>query len=172
MAGAMTFMIDHPETSTVEEVMTREGAYRRYLQEHRGMFRSSAYEFATAEWHYDPTDHRCPHDAWVEEVSIVESGTGARGAVRNVEIRVQLLGAYHDGTILLNYRGVCAYSLSAPILPPSGRTAVGHGDWLIDEFVVEPDGRIRHDVVFSGGGRWSIELADVEYTWAPFAGVQ
>ncbi|HEX5434392.1 MAG TPA: hypothetical protein VFY05_09165, partial [Candidatus Angelobacter sp.] len=38
----------------------------------------NARKYALASWHTDVTDHRCIHDAWIEAVSVVESGSGPR----------------------------------------------------------------------------------------------
>ena len=40
--------------------------YRDYLQQHREDLPRTAFELGTAEWYQDPSDHRCPHDGWLE----------------------------------------------------------------------------------------------------------
>jgi len=47
-------------------------AYERYLASQKERLTTSAYEFATADWHYNPQDHRCPHDSWVESLIVTE----------------------------------------------------------------------------------------------------
>ena len=79
---------------------------------------ANAYAFATAPWHYDPQDHRCLHDSWVDELAIYEgddTGSGARGA----DILVRLLGPHHDDTTVslkmaVLYRRRIAYSSIEP----------------------------------------------------------
>ncbi len=44
-------------------------AYMDYVASRKGLLPAEVYEYILAPWHYDPRDHRCPHDAWVEEMS-------------------------------------------------------------------------------------------------------
>src|SRR5205809_138165 len=86
------------------------GSYRRYqeyLREHKNRFPTSAFALGTAEWWQSPHDHRCPHDAWFESVSISEVPGGSD---RITTIRTRLFGAYHDGHIELFYPRVFSYS--------------------------------------------------------------
>ena len=114
-------------------------------------------ECSLSDWYAFPGDHRCPHDAWVEAVTISEPRSGDRHEKRGVEIRIRLLGAYHDGIIEFTYKRVQSYSLLAPGVPG------GHGDWLRDE-VEDRDGSILHTVLLANG-RFQIEARDVEYRW-------
>jgi hypothetical protein len=83
------------------------------------------------DWYKYPPDPRCPHDAWVESVTISEPSSGERQENRGLEIHIRLLGAYQDGTIEFTYRGVQNYSMQAM------RDVAGHGDWLEDEVDVK-----------------------------------
>ena len=70
-------------------------------------------------WYKDPRDHRCPHDAWVEELMLDEPSSGDRHEHRTTKIRIRLLGAYHDGKIEFHYKGVTSYSFtSKPVDQP------------------------------------------------------
>lgn len=42
--------------------------YFAYLKNIKSQIPKSAYEFATANWHYNPSDSKCPHDAWLEDI--------------------------------------------------------------------------------------------------------
>ena len=140
--------------------------YREYLAAHAADFPSGAYCLATCDWYFNPHDHRCPHDAWLEGVSIAELGSGERSEERFTTLRVRLLGAYHDGFIELVYPSVFRYTLSSP-------SAVrGLGDWLYDEFRVSAAGHLIHEIEWAGfhgaeGSRWIIEASDVEFHWSP-----
>ena len=46
--------------------------YVNYLESIKDKIPPSVYEFATAEWHFNTRDARCPHDAWLEEIKFVE----------------------------------------------------------------------------------------------------
>ena len=148
-------------------------AYRADLRRDQQRMPQRAYEFASADWHYDASDHRCPHDAWLNTMSVVEPSSGEREETRSLEIRIELLGAYHDGRIRLTYPGVRHYSLFQPRDGARGPTpSRGHGDWLLDEVRVSPQSRpdqrlVVHEVVLSRGGSWTIEAEDILYEWIP-----
>ncbi len=122
--------------------------------------------FATAEWYSDPTDHRCPHDAWMESLEISEPATGERNEKRATAITLKLFGAYHDGHIVFRYVGVKEYSVK------SFACERGSGDWLHDEILVTVDDTLVHHITWAGGGsgrssQWRIEAEDVSYEWIP-----
>ena len=132
----MAFILssDFPEDSNDHSLFkSRFDVYREYLQSIREKLPSPAYEFAVAEWHYNPEDHQCPHDSWVESVTISEPYSGDSRQDRSIEINLRLLGAYHDGYIDLKYSDVRSYSLETPADFKAPPLNVGHGDWLTDE---------------------------------------
>jgi hypothetical protein len=136
--------------------------YKDYLRTIRDEMPSDAFEFASASWHYNPEDPRCPHDSWVHTLTISEPSSGDRSEKRTVDVSLRLLGAYHDGWIDLKYLDVSNYSLqfSRPTQPPNQ----GHGDWLVDE-VRMFEGSVIHEIVFRGGAHWMIRCQDVRYAW-------
>ena len=67
-------------------------AYAAYLTSISHRLPASVYNFATAEWHYDPNDPRCPHDAWIHEIRIREFAEGERAEIRETRIEIILLG--------------------------------------------------------------------------------
>ncbi len=145
-----------------QEIELRLDAYKQYLESIRRRLPESAYAFATtAPFRRDGS----LHDAWVETCTISEPSSGERSQIRHAEIRVRLLGAWHDGYIELRYRDVRRYSLVAPRLSP--RTEWAHGDWLVDEVRLSEDGLVEHEVVFSTRSRWLIECVDIEHEWRP-----
>lgn len=140
--------------------------YERYLELHRDRFPPSAYTLATSSWYYNFNDHRCPHDAWLEEAVIREPARGLRREIRTVELRLRLLGAYHDGHIEMRYPQVFRYELGA------ADVSAGHRDWRYDEFRIGDDGRLIHEIEWCGPegvARWLIEASDVEFGWHPGA---
>ena len=165
----MTFILhkDFPGDpgDDLAEFAARHDRYREYLVANRDRFPPSAYAFATAHWRLDPADHRCPHDSWVESLTLLEPSSGEHCENRGLEIRLRLLGAYHDGYLNLAYSGVLSYTLDTPsdfTLPPFG---VGHGDWLVDEVRLSDRGHPLHEIEFSRGSRWVIECGDITYHW-------
>jgi len=77
------------EDSTPEELARGFEQYRTFLISAKDRFPSSAYEFATASWHYDHSDHRCPHDSWVETIVVGEPWSGTRREIRSLEITIR-----------------------------------------------------------------------------------
>ena len=147
-----------------EEVVQSFRNYSAYLESVRELLPKSAYEFATAPWHYDYSDHRCPHDSWLESLTISEPAAGSRREERHIEIATRLLGAFHDGYLELTYFAVHTYSLAG--MSQAG-SAAAHGDWLIDEVRLSEKNLVHHEIVFRGGSRWLIESGDVKFRWAP-----
>lgn len=145
-----------------EEWQSRWAPYCNYLESVKGQLPTSAYDFATAPWHYNFSDHRAPHDGWVEEIRIREPATGERNEKRSLQIIVKLLGAYHDGHIELTYSDVQNNSLDC-----EGQKGLGHGDWLYDEIRLSDRGYVLHELEWSRGGRWLTECRDVSYKWIP-----
>jgi hypothetical protein len=136
--------------------------YCEYLESVKSQLPTSAYNFASAPWHYDFHDHRAPHDGWVEEIIIREPASGERKEHRSLEIEVRLFAAYHDGHIELRYSEVQNYSLAC-----GKQFGSGHGDWLYDEIRLSDRGYVLHEIEWSRGSRSLIECGDVSYKWTP-----
>jgi len=142
--------------------------YQEYLQSIQGRLPDSARDFALSHWHYDFEDHRCPHDAWLESVAIREPAQGERKEFRQIEIRIALLGAYHDGNIEIFYPQVANYHIVRGFDSSTRGKKIGHGDWLTDEVRLTDAGRVIHEIEFEKG-IWVIEAGDIEYRWKPFS---
>lgn len=139
--------------------------YQQYLASERERFPPLAYGLATSGWYHNFSDHRCPHDAWLEEFAVTETRRGAQPGDRRLSIRMRLLGAYHDGHIEIRYPQVFAYELALS----NGER--GHSDWRYDEFRVNDEGHLVHEIEWWGPGetgRWIIVASDIEFSWHPF----
>ena len=139
--------------------------YAEYLKQNRARFPPSAYALATSDWYFDPSAHHTPHDAWLESLTIAEPAVGQRREIRETAITIKLLGAYHDGFIELHYPRVFEYRLTAT------EVRKGHGDWRYDEFRVDEEGRLIHEIQWSARETtetWLIVAADVQHKWLPF----
>jgi hypothetical protein len=136
--------------------------YERYIQANRASFPPGAFALATSDWNYGFSDHRAPHDAWLEWAKFDEPATGERNETRYLSLRVRLLGAYHDNYLELFYPRVYAYTLTHNI------ASSGHGDWRYDEFRLSPKGHLIHEIEWASypdsDARWLIEASDVEYS--------
>lgn len=158
------FLVDLPELADPADLSARMSAYQNYLSRMVDRFPANAHAFAIAPWHYNPEAHECPHDSWVQQIAIRETGAGQRGERRRIDLVAHLLGAYHDGIACLTYSSVAEYEFTGPRFSPQ-RLRVGHGDWLVDEVTLAPGGLVKHVVNFSSQARWSITCVDIEWRW-------
>ena len=144
--------------------------YAEYLASVAGRFPVGALEFAQADWHYDTTDPRCPHDSWLETLEIKEKSIEPSGSQRIVAITATFLGAYHDGTFTLSYSNVSHYCFDKPsnVSHKFLNLLKGHSDWLIDEMRLTDDGLVLHEIQFGSEAKWSICCEDVSYSWNQF----
>jgi hypothetical protein len=122
-------------------------------------------QFATEAWYRNPSDHRCPHDAWLDAVEVRELAEGARHERRRSAITIRLVGAYHDGHIVFRYSGVTRFAIDCDA------SAGGVGDWIRDEFSTSDAGLLEHRISWCRGtsseAEWFIEAEDVSYEWIP-----
>lgn len=163
----MTYLINKGnDNEDVQAFLGRFNNYFEYLHSIKDQLPASAYMFATSEWHYNHEDPKCPHDAWLEHITISEPSSGGRRQVRSTEILVVLLGAFHNGYIEIRYKQVNRYTVT--LLP--ARDNRGYGDWLLDEIHLSENGLVVHEIVFVHG-RWLIECEDIVYKWKPFSTV-
>jgi hypothetical protein len=151
---------DRPLNS-YQEWQSQWSKYCDYVESLRNHLPIAAYNFASAPWHYDFSDHRAPHDGWLEEIVIREPATGARKENRSLEIVIKLFAAYHDRQITLEYSAVQNYSLAC-----HEQGGSGHGGWLYDEIRLSQRGYVLHEIEWSCGSRWLIECGDVSYNWS------
>ena len=136
--------------------------YLTYLNSVRDRTPLNAAQYAFAPWRYRKDDHQCPHDSCLNELRIKENHESV-SLKRNLELRGEFLGAFHELLFEIVWQGVQAYSLTLGSAT-RGKHPVGHADWLIDELLVEESGLLSHEIEFSDSGRWKIVCADLVYT--------
>ena len=140
--------------------------YKHYLLNIKHKLRPATREFALAEWHYDTSDPRCLHDAWLESVTLQESAISDDLQDRRQVIVIRLLGAYHDGHIELTYHEVSSYTFDQPYRwVQEGMVNRCHGDWLVDEVRLSDNGKIIHEIEWENRGHWIVECGDIKYSW-------
>jgi hypothetical protein len=127
-----------------------------------------ARKYALAAWHCDVTDHRCIHDAWIEAISVVESGTGPRKEKRGMGIVMRLLSAYHDRYLILKFPGVSRYRIEHPLSEEKRRSDVAHGDVLDDSIQLTSNGTLLYSMRMEFGSI-EIEAKDVEFSQIPIS---
>lgn len=137
-------------------------AYLHYVEEYKARFPDGAREFISQPWHFDIAHHQCPHDAWLENFTVREAGSGPKRP-RKIEMVFRFLGAYHDGYFELTYMDVSAYTLE---WQPAAWQKMGHSDWIVDEITIDETNGIVHEILFPEA-RWIIRCADLQYRWFP-----
>lgn len=156
------FILADQRKGSPDDVAASFRHYKEYLHRNRRRFPPLAHRLATTDWYFDPSDHRCPHDGWLEQLVIAEPASGERSEHRTVAISLRILDAYHRGHIELYYPRVFRYQLA------DGGAGAGHGEWLYDELRVSDDKHLVHEIEWRRAGqldRWLIEASDLTYTW-------
>jgi hypothetical protein len=163
----MSFLVENYPELDVEKFQKAFDEYMKYLELKRDDLPKSVYEYATAPWHYDHNDSRCPHDSWLESLEIEELASGETREIRPTAIQMRLLGAFHDGTILIQYSDVQEYQFSkGPKLgPPAAANTASHGDWLVDETSLSDKGLVVHEIRFSNNVKFLIICKEFTYTF-------
>ena len=149
--------------------------YECYLQENKTRLTPNVFSLATSDWYFNFQDHRCPHDGRLIKAVMLERTKSALIETTQTEddihqlfqddtidIRIQLVNAWGDGVITLDYLAVHAYRLSAFDISGS------HDDWRYDEFRLSENGFMLHEIEwrsFPGYAVWEIEAEDIQYRW-------
>ena len=147
-----------------DDVESAFDSYTKYLKENSNRFPTSAYKLATSTWYFGFSDHKAPHDAWLEKIVVSEPATGERNEVRKTSITINLLSAYHTGVIEFHYPEVYEYQLSGLHIQQ------GLGDWRYDEFRINDKGQLVHEIEWASWGAsnsWVIVASDVHHKWVP-----
>jgi hypothetical protein len=160
----MAYILSKERDGSVADAARAFQNYQRFLHENADSFPSGAYALATSDWYYGSSDHRAPHDAWLEWAKFEEPATGDRQQHRHLSLRIRLLGAYHDNCLEFYYPKVYAYALAR------STDDRGHGDWRYDEFRLSERGHLLHEIEWCGldaEANWLIEASDIEFTVHP-----
>lgn len=139
-------------------------AYMAYLASPECRLPPGANRFATQDWKYDLRHSQCFHDSWLEKLIIEEMNSASISGSRIVNLTATFLGPMHDGMFELNYQNVMAYELTGNFARST--QSGSHGDLIVDEIVTNPDGGIRHEMIFTFAVLL-IKAADVAYIWRP-----
>lgn len=89
-----------------------------------------------------------------------EVATEPKRRGRHLEIRLCLLGAWHDRWIRLTYTGVTQYSLRKHAATTDD---VEHGDLTTHEIRLSSAGLLVHEILFDGDATLLIECADIRH---------
>lgn len=139
--------------------------YGKYLQSIRGKLPEHVYAFAANPDHFNLESHSSLHDAWLESVVVNEVATGERSEIRQLEVKLSLLGAFHDRRIHLHYTGVAQYSFKAPPKYDQSRFQhIAHGDLFTHEIRLGNNGLIIHELLFERDATFLIECVDIRHS--------
>jgi hypothetical protein len=102
----------------------------------------------------------------VEQVIIVERGSGERKQLRSLDIAIRLLGAYHDRHFILKFPSVSHYTIDRPHSDSKRQDTAGHGDVFDDSIQLTADGHVLYTLRLELG---KIEIAakDIQFSQEP-----
>ena len=129
--------------------------YYSYLDVFLHRIPSSISSLIVSNDYYNPKSVFSPHDSWLESLIVEVKSSGNRSEFRTTDIKVKLLGAYHDRYLYFIYKNVFSYSQTVSQVNP--------GDWLYDEYQLSTNDKIIHEIAFDNGDL-KIECEDIEFS--------
>jgi len=139
--------------------------YNAYIESIKSSLPGHVYAFASDPSYFSLDSHSSLHDAWLEELTVREFASGERKQIRQLEIKLCLLGPYHDRRIHLNYSGVTQYSFLTPPRYDEPRFKhTAHGDLLAHEIRLGHNGLLLHELQFERGSSLLIECRDIRHS--------
>jgi hypothetical protein len=142
--------------------------YLEYLQTVKRDLPDHIYAFASDFRHFDLSSPSSLHDAWLESLTVREVASGSRNEIRKLEVKLSLLGPYHDRTIHLTYSGVERYSFDSPARPGETRYShTAHGDLLTHEIRLGTHGLFVHELLFERGSILLVEFSEFVHCEEP-----
>ncbi len=163
----MPYLVNIPpgdESWTFQETLNRYEQYKEYLESIREKLPKSAYEFATANWHYGE-DPRNPHDHVVQSFDLLQTKAVWQGTHQEpwLDIRIVVNTDYECGWLRLAYKRVHTLSLAtSEAISPIGTTG-----WRVDEIELSESGFVVHLISFDCDVNWRIECEDIDFGWEP-----
>jgi hypothetical protein len=142
--------------------------YLEYLQTVKRYFPDHIYDFASNSLHFDLSSTSSLHDAWLESLTVREFASGSRNEIRKLEVKLSLLGPYHDRMIHLTYSGVERYSFDSPARPGEPRYShTSRGDLLTHEIRLGTHGLFVHELLFERGTTLLVEFSEFAHVEEP-----
>ena len=139
--------------------------YKKYVQSIRGQLPAHIYAFTANINHFNLESHSSLHDAWLESLTVREPATGERNEIRRLEVKMALLGPFHDRRIHLHYTGVTRYSFDCPPRYSHPRYEhTTHGDLFTHEIRLGHDGLFIHELLFERDATFLVECADIRHS--------
>jgi hypothetical protein len=134
--------------------------YLKYLLTIRADLPDHIYAFASDAKHFDLSAKSSLHDAWLESLTVREDASGSRNEIRRLEVKLCLLGPYHDRLIHITYSGVERYLFDSPAKTGVARYIhTAHGNLLTHEIRLETGGLFVHEILFERGSTLLVEFS-------------
>jgi hypothetical protein len=146
------------------------GKYETYVQSIREKLPKHIYDFAANPNHFNLQSHSSLHDAWLESLVVKEAASGERNEIRKLEVKMSLLGPFHDRWIHLHYTGVTRYSFDTPARYDDTRyddtryEHTAHGDLFTHEIRLGQHGLFVHELLFERDATFLIECSDIRHS--------
>src|SRR3954466_10398483 len=109
--------------------------YMQYLESVKGIMPRHMFEFASNIENHNLESPNSLHDSWLQYWRISEVAKHAPRRTGRVQIEACFLGPRHDRYIYLHYKNVGKHSIGAGY-----ERALRHGDLLVHELTIAPDG--------------------------------
>jgi hypothetical protein len=96
---------------------------------------------------------------------VKEAASGERNEIRKLEVKISLLGPFHDRRIHLHYKGISRYSFNTPAQYDDPRYEhTAHGDLFTHEIRLGHNGLFVHELLFERDATFLIECADIRHS--------
>jgi len=140
-------------------------SYEKYILSIRASLPDHIYAFASNPAYFNLESPSSLHDAWLESLVVNEVATGERNEIRQLEVKLILLGPFHDRRIHLHYTGIAQYSFQAPPGYDQQRYQhTAHGDLFTHEIRLGHGGLILHELLFEREATLLIECKDFRHS--------
>ena len=141
---------------SIDEAILAGKNYNLHLQGIAPKLPPETREFVMSAAYQDFNSHDCPHDAWLQEL-VVAVKTDADKNER-VDLQMILLGSFHDRILTFEYTNVIELNID---LKKTGRKQLG--DWLHDEFDINDEGFVSHEILWQFGKSWRIVSKNITF---------
>jgi hypothetical protein len=133
--------------------------YLTYVESCQEKLPVAAYDYAKASWHYDMTDPRCIHDAWLLSFTIKEASLERpERDPERFEMEISFLSAFENRVLNFAYKDVIQYRLETPA------QIHAHSEVYFDEIRLSAQDNVVHEILFMSNVRWVIEARDFVFS--------
>ena len=144
-------------TASTDEAILAGRNYDLHLKKIAPKLPPETRKFIMSLSYQDWNSHDCPHDAWLQNLEFwVEPNASERQSLR---IMMVLLGSFHDRILTFEYSNVIECNLDI-----SKTNKKSPGDWLFDEFDIDDNGFVTHEILWQFGNPWKITAEKMNFS--------